>query len=385
MRRNQESSTGSWRGRVSTIGLLALATGLSACSDSVDPVGVATERSLSAMVDTELGAVLIDLTESLGLSDGQTSDVVAISELYSGRLDEFGVLWYVAADLQGVLSSAQVDQLAAGRAELMERTRQALLQQFGSGGEPFGGRGPGEPFGGRFGGGGFSGDGLGSSGFFGPGEAPDCTQIGQAVGGPFGGFGRNFGDPRHGFGGLAAVLGGLGGFDGFDDIDLSDEQRAALEAILLEYGPQLMGLVRQLRDGLISEEQFKELAEALGEEIQDAIGNVLTDEQIAAIEALKERARAAIETDLAARVEALGLTDQQLADLEALRSSLAEQACETVLAGGSVEDLRAAHQEAAADVLSSDQIEIIEVHDALRAYFFLYRIENGDFTERFGF
>ena len=177
----------------------------------------------------------------------------------------------------------------------------------------------------------------------------------------------------------------MGGFGDFADIDLSDEQRAALQAIMLEYGPQLMDLMQQLRDGLISEEQFKELAEALGEEIQEAIGDVLTDEQVAAIEEMKERAREAAEAERAARIDALGLTDQQLADLEALRGSLAEQACETIVAGGSAEDPHAAHQEAVAEILTDDQVEIIEVHDALRAYLFVYHIENGDFAERFGF
>lgn len=381
MKRTQESNNGGWRGRASAVTLLTLAAGLGACGDSVDPVGVATDQSLSAMADTELGAVLTDMTGPLGLSDGQAADVVAIGDLYSGVVDEPGILWYVAADLQGVLSSAQVDQLAAGRAELRERARRAMGEQFGFGGELFGGRGPGELFGGRFGAGGFPGDGEAPGGFFGPGEAPDCSEIGEAFDGRLGGFGRNFGGPGHGFGGFGA---GLGGFGDFADIDLSDEQRAALEAIMLEYGPQLMDLVRQLRDGLISEEQFKELAEALGEEIQDAIGDVLTDEQVAAIEELRERAREAAEAARAARIDALGLTDQQLADLEALRVSLAEQACETIVAGGSAEDLHAAHQEAVAEILSDDQIEIIAVHDALRAFLFLHHIENGDFAERFG-
>jgi hypothetical protein len=379
MKRNPESNTGSRRGRVSAIALLALATGLGACGEAGDPVGVASEQSVSEMADTELGAVLSDMTESLGLSDGQASDVVAIGNLYSGRLDEPGVLWYVAADLQGVLSSAQVDQLEAGLGELRERARQALLEQFGSGDELLGGRGPGGLFGGRFGEGGFPGAGEGPSGLFGPGEAPYCSEIGESFGGRFGGLGSG---PGHGFAGFGDGLGGLGHLG---DLDLSDEQQAALEAIMLEYGPQLMDLMQQLRQGLISKEQFEELAEALREEIQDAIGDVLTDEQLAAIEELRERAREASVAERAARIDALGLTGEQLADLEALRESLAEQACETIVAGGSPEDLHAAHQEAVAEILSNDQIEIIEVHDALRAYFLVYRIENGDFTKRFGF
>jgi hypothetical protein len=339
MKGTQESNTGGWRRGASVVTLLTLAAGLGACGDSVDPVGVATDQSLSGMADTELGAVLTDMTGPLGLSDGQAADVVAIGDLYSGVVDEPGVPWYVAADVQGVLSSAQVEQLAASRAELRERARQAILEQFGFGSDLFGGRGAGGLLGGRMGGG-------------------------------------------HGFGGFGA---GLGGFGNFADIDLSDEQRAALEAIMLEYGPQLMDLMQQLRDGPLSEEQFKELAEALGEEIQDAIGDVLTDEQVAAIEELKERAREAAEAARSARIDALGLTDQQLADLEALRGSLAEQACETIVAGGSAEDLHTAHQEAVAEILTDDQIEIIEVHDALREYLFVYHIENGDFAERFGF
>ncbi len=383
MKGTRESNTGGGRGRASAMALLALATGLSACNGSVDPVGIASDQSLSAMADTELGAVLTDMTEPLGLSDGQATEVVAIGDRYGGSVGEPGAFWYVAADLQDALSSAQVDQLAEGRVELMERARQAILAQFGFGGERLGGRGSG-PIGpgGRFGGGGLPGDGGALGGFFGPGEAPDCSELGEAFGGRFGGFARNFGGPGHGFGGFGA---GFGGFGDLADIDLSDAQRAALQAIMLEYGPQLMDLMRQLRDGLISQEQFEELAEALGEEIQEAIGKVLTDEQVAAIEELRERARAAAEAERAARIDALGLTDQQLTDLEALRGGLAEQACETIVAGGSAEDLHAAHQAAVAEILSNDQIEIIEVHGALQMHFFVHQIENGDFTERFGF
>jgi hypothetical protein len=383
MKGAQESNIGSWRGRAGAALLLVLAAGLGACSGSVDPVGIASDQSLSGMADTKLGAVLTDMTESLGLSDGQASDVVAIGDRYSGSVDEPGTFWYIAADLQSVLSSSQIAQLAEGRTQLMERARQAIVDQFGFGGDLFGGRGH-EGFGpgGRFGGGGFPGDGGALGGFFGPGEAPDCSEIGEAFGGRLGGFGRNFGGPGHGFGGFGA---GLGGFGDFDDIALSDAQRAALQAIMLEYGPQLMDLMQQLRDGLISEERFKELAEALGEEIQEAIGDVLTDDQVAAIEELKERARRAGEAERAARIDALQLTDQQLTDLEALRGSLAEQACETIVAGGSAEDLHGTHQAAVAEILSDDQIETIEVHGLLQMHVFVYKIENGDFTERFGF
>jgi hypothetical protein len=72
-------------------------------------------------------------------------------------------------------------------------------------------------------------------------------------------------------------------------------------------------------------------------------------------------------------------------DLEALRENLSEQACETIVAGGSAEALRATLQEAVAEILSNDQIEISEVHGSLQAHFFVYHIENGDFAERFGF
>ncbi len=379
----QESNPGGWRRGASAVTLLALAAGLSACDGSADPVGIASDQSLGAMAETKLGAVLTDMTGSLALSGGQAADVVAIGDRYSGSVDEPGTFWYIAADLQGVLSSPQIAQLAEGRVELRERARQAIAAQFGLDDGLFGGRGPGAfgP-GGRFGGGGFPGDGGALGGFFGPGEAPDCSEIGESFGGRFGGFARNFGGPGHGFGGFGA---GLGGFGDFGDIDLSDAQRAALQAIMFEYGPQLMDLMHQLRDGLISEEQFKERAEALGEEIQEAIGEVLTDEQIAAIEEMRERARAAAEAERAARIEALELTDQQLADLESLRGSLAEQACETIVAGGSAEDLHAAHQAAVAEVLSNDQIESIEVHGSLQMHVFVYHIENGDLAERFGF
>ncbi|MEE9579316.1 MAG: hypothetical protein V3W24_07030, partial [Gemmatimonadota bacterium] len=80
MKGTRESNTGGGRGRASTMALLVLATGLSACNGSVDPVGIASDQSLSAMADTELGAVLTDMTEPLGLSDGQATEVVAIGD-----------------------------------------------------------------------------------------------------------------------------------------------------------------------------------------------------------------------------------------------------------------------------------------------------------------
>jgi hypothetical protein len=382
MKGAQESNVVSRRTRVGAAALLALAVGLGACSGSVDPLGIASDQTLADMADTELGAVLTDMMESVQLSDGQAADIVAIGDRFSGSLGEPGTFWYIAADLQTVLSSSQITRLAEGRTQLMERARQAIAARFGVGDGLFGGRGPGSigP-GGRFGGGGFPGDGGALGGFFGPGEAPDCSEVGEAFGGRLGGFGRNFGGPGRGFGGFGA---GFGGFGDFGDIDLSDTQRAALEAIMLEYGPQLMDLMQQLRNGLISEERFKELAEALGEEIQDAIADVLTEDQIAAVQEMRERAREAAEAERAARIDVLALTEQQLEDLEALRGRLAEQVCETIVAGGSPEDLHAAHQAAVAEILDIDQLEIIEVHGLLQMHVFVYRIENGDFIERFG-
>lgn len=377
MKRVQESNSGGWHGRASATALLSLAVVLGACNGSVDPVGVASDQSLTAMADTELGAVLTEMTEPLGLSDAQAAEVVAIGDRF-GNTDEPGTLWYVAADLQTVLSSAQIAQLSEARERLRERAREAAAAQFGFGdgsfgdrGGLFGGPGPGFGFGAP---GGFLG-GRGPGGFSGSGEGPDCSQLGEAWGGSGG---------RDRFGGVLG-FGGFGGFGGFAGLELSQDQLDALEAIMLEYGPQLMELIRQRRDGVISKEQFEELAGAIREAIEDAISGVLTEEQIAAIEDGRERAREAGETARAAMIDALGLTDQQLEELKALREDRAQRVCETLVSGGSPEDLRSAHEAAMAEILSEDQIEIIDVHRSLRLHFLVYRLESGEFGERSGF
>jgi Spy/CpxP family protein refolding chaperone len=379
MARTQELTIGSRRGRaLPALFVLTLAAVASACGSSTDPVGVSGNQSLSEMADSELGAVLADMTTGIGLSDAQSSEIAGVADEFGSRLEEPGMLWYVAADLQGILNSDQIERISASRPEVMERIRSSVAEQFGFNGGFFGGGD------GGFGAGGFPGNGR-LGGFLGSDDAPDCSEIGDVFGGRFGG-GRGGHGMGAGFG-----LGGLGfggfGFGSLDGIELTDDQISALRSIMMEFGPRMLGLTQQRRDGLISDDELREQAEAIGEQTQEAIENVLTAEQIAAIENLKESREEAAEAERAARIDVLGLTDQQFSDLEALRENLAEEACETIVAGGSPEDLRDLHHQAVAQILTDAQLETIQLHGSLGLYYLVHRIESGDlegFGRRFG-
>lgn len=341
--------------------MLAVALTFAACGADSDPVGLPANISLSAMPDTELGAILTDMTASLGLDEGQEARVVAIGEAYSDRIGEPGIAWEIAAKLQEVLNSRQVEQLAADQGRLRERVRELLLERYGDG--------PPGPGSGGFGfGAGPLGVGGGPlAGFLGAGETPVCARLGHL---------------RDRFGGRLG-LGGLLRPGMVDALGLSQEQIEAFRAILLEYGPQVMDLMRRARDGELSEEQFRQRAQELADEIERRMTRLLTREQLRKLEQLRERLRESAETARAARIRALGLTGSQLEALEALRERFARRTCETLVAGQSPEELRAAHQAALREILTDRQLEVLAVHAALRLHFLAYRLENGGPAEDF--
>ncbi len=142
------------------------------------------------------------------------------------------------------------------------------------------------------------------------------------------GFGMRRGGFGMGPGGFGAPHeGGL--FDGI----LTDEQIAAVEAIRETYAPQFTELIEARRDGTLTHEAFLEEMAALREAVKAEIDALLTDEQRAEIEARIEERRAEHEAEREAMLEqvraamkdALGLTDEQAAAVDEL---FAEQEAE---------------------------------------------------------
>ncbi len=148
-----------------------------------------------------------------------------------------------------------------------------------------------------------------------------------------GGFGTRRGGFAMGSGGM-----GPGGFGAphegglFDGI-LTDEQIAAVEAIRETYAPQFTELIEARRDGTLSHEAFLEEMAALRDAVKAEIDALLTDEQRAEIEARIEERRAEHEAEREAMLEqvraamkdALALTDEQTAAVDEL---FAEQEAE---------------------------------------------------------
>ncbi|WP_457652501.1 hypothetical protein [Rhodocaloribacter sp.] len=143
-----------------------------------------------------------------------------------------------------------------------------------------------------------------------------------------GGFGMRRGGFGMGPGGFGAPHeGGL--FDGI----LTDEQIAAVEAIRETYAPQFTELIEARRDGTLTHEAFLEEMAALRDAVKAEIDALLTDEQRAEIEARIEERRAEHEAEREAMLEqvraamkdALALTDEQAAAVDEL---FAEQEAE---------------------------------------------------------
>lgn len=177
---------------------------------------------------------------------------------------------------------------------------------------------------------------------------------------------------------------------------LTEEQKAQMKALHEEQGETLRALVKQRRDGSLSEDQFKAETTKIREEIKLAMAEILTPEQLQEL----EEKRAAMQEKVEARrgdrqrdesgtrssrverrseqrdvievamVDALELTDEQQtqlkeiheqsrAQMEALRGEDRETARE------SLESLRASLRESHESILTDKQNEIVAIHRAL--------------------
>jgi hypothetical protein len=325
MRLRKGRSGGNRGRRAIAAGLfVGLAVFAGACSGT--PTEVIDADSALEADDADFSVVLGDLTEGLGLTDDQISAVREVIEAYRGQGREAGALWYAAADLQGVLNSDQIAAIGARSAETGERTgdRRSRGRR---------GSGPGEGF--R--------EGNGSEG------------------------------GRHG---------------SLDALDLSDEQLEQLKEIRESYAPELAAIRDGVRDGSVSREEAGERMEAIREAMHQAMQGILTADQIALLEehrAEVEARRSEVESrrgevrrqweerredERAAMISALDLTEEQVAALDALNERPER---ESRPSPKEMQELRDAHQQALLDVLDDDQAEIWILHHSLVRSFARHR------------
>jgi Spy/CpxP family protein refolding chaperone len=297
--------------------IIGLAGFVGGCDNS--PTDASDQNDSAAAGDTEYTVLLGDLTEGLGLSDEQVSDIREVMQRYRGQGREPGSLWSAAADLQPIFSSDHIDAIEARQAERRGEMRARRGELKGRAGDRFG---DGEAFGGR----------------------------------------RGFG-PR-------------GGASG-DLLDLSDEQLAQLKEIRESYASEMESIREAVRDGSLSREEAGERLGAVREAIHEAMQGILTADQLALLEEHQAeaetrreegRTRAAErrEAERAAMIAALDLTDDQAAAMEALRDERVEG---VRLSAEERESRRAEHHEALLSILDDDQEEMWVLHDALAMSF----------------
>ena len=193
--------------------------------------------------------------------------------------------------------------------------------------------------------------------------------------------GRRFNRDGQGRSGRRFQRQGKGG-PGFSGDFLTPEQQAEMKALREANRAEMKALREARQNGSLTDENFREQAKALREANREAMQNLLTDEQKAELEQKREERKARFEerkdAGAAARVDALGLTAGQEATLAELREehradakALFEQVRSSDLDREAVrtemQTLREAHKAALADVLTPEQIETMDIHNALRS------------------
>ncbi len=302
--------------------LLVLLLGVAACDSS----SVDEDEN----VDQEIAASIAFISSDLEMDASETAILEsAFSSNDAHPAHEPGFLWRVAANLQQTLS---------------EKQKARLLNHLKNRGSVFGRPG------------------------FHHGDGPGFDR--RFI------FRRGFGE----FGGFAAA----GAFA--DHLGLTDDQEAAIAALRDAFKSKLELLRTEHADGTLSVEEFREALKALGNELKEAWENVLTDDQKAILEQMKddrvaamEERRALRETNrLAARavmIEVLGLSDAQVIALEELQDQvedLREAFQELIDSGATREEVKEWAQgardgvtAALTAILDQTQLEIFVIHGAL--------------------
>jgi hypothetical protein len=306
---------GGWRAGRATVAagfVIVMAGWLAACDGT--PTELDSLSQLSETTEADGSAVVGDFTDGLGLTDEQAAAVREIVEAYRDQGREPGALWAAAAELQGILTS---EQIAAIEERVSQKRSEARTRSHGARGDQ------------------------------------RARRNGSARG------------------------------DRGDVIpDLTEEQRAQLEAIRESYGPQMREIREAVRDGSLSRDEAHARMEDLREAMHEEVSAILTEEQLAALEAHRAEAEARREEAgdrreqnrdewqerrqeaQEAMVEALGLSSDQVAALEALRESAREEGRPS--SAEEAELRREAHREALWQILDDEQQEIWILYDSLR-------------------
>lgn len=303
------------------IGMLAF----SACDSAL------TENRSDNLAATSLDDYASTLNDELGLTNDQYQTLRNTMARYEDR--EPGALWRVAADLQETLTDEQKERLLSFNGPFGGPNQGQGFRQ-GQRGGPHGG--PGSP-------------GMGSPGMGGPGMRGQGMQQGPGAGALF-------------------------------DL-LTDEQKAQIEELHTAFRAEVEPLHDALREGTLSREDFRTQVQALHEELKAAVEALLTDEQKAELERLREERMQGREERQA---EAKAVRDDVLG-LDAATSSMFDAAIEAhrdevqalrgeVRGNGAIDrealhdaisELRAAYVASLGDFLDAVQLEIVQIHGAL--------------------
>ena len=210
-------------------------------------------------------------------------------------------------------------------------------------------------------------------------------------------FGRPGFDQGQG-GGFADRFSGHRGFGNFggapstgafaDHLGLTEDQKAAIADMREQFGIEVNALREQHKAGSLSDEAFRNALKALGEELKGAWQDLLTDDQLAILEQMREDRQNALEereedreaNRAAARVvmiAVLGLSPDQVSALEALQDEVEElrAAFQALIDSGATrEEVRTWAQDSTSDVtaeliaiLEPTQLEIFVIHGALES------------------
>ena len=309
---------------------------LSACDSA------SLEADASATLTESSGELATVLVADLGLTGDQQAQVAALFSRYGDDTDrEPGLLWYVAADLQQRLTDEQkqrlFDRAAAGPGEgLGHGTGQGL----------------------RHGPGGFT---------------------GQQMNGPSGSH-QGFGQQRQG-----------GGFGPLDQI-LTDEQKEQAQAIRESVRAEMESLKAAVDAGELTADEARERLQEIRESVREQIEALLTDDQKAQIEALREERAAEREARRQeadnVRNEVLGLTDDQIEAFDAINEvhrtaaeEIRDQVRNADLAREDAHEamltLRDQRTEQLAEIVDDTQLEIVRIHDAMALRMRHHRMQGG--------
>jgi Spy/CpxP family protein refolding chaperone len=148
-----------------------------------------------------------------------------------------------------------------------------------------------------------------------------------------------------------------------DRLDLSEEQKEELRRVRAPYGEELRALRQKHRAGTFGPEDAERLREVRNE-VRAAMRAVLTDDQQDRLDEMRAARAERREAVRAARAEALGLTDEQKAAVEAAF----EEAVEGLRGGGPAvrpHGLRGAMRRQAREILTAEQRDVVLIHRLL--------------------